>query len=232
MCQEESTRLQCYAGAERRSVVKKESSIPFGLVYPQSAINKRAFSIQLARKFGARGQKEHNSSLEPPTIVYYIYHVGPGSCSIASNAPHTLYASRHLLVCKDSRLSNSCYVMKLFLSRAKLFLLAGYDSSLVARHPHLVCLALPHFPTPHVRSPSPSDRPSMWHVNLYSVAQGRNILRVLPPSVPCLVFVIFSMLTFNPRLPLDSLYKWSLLNTRKLDGHVRFIESTEDLVYK
>ena len=61
------------------------------------------------------------------------------------------------------------------------FLLEEYDPPL-ARHPHLVCLALPHFPTPHVRSPSSSDRPSMWHVILYSVAQGRKILTVLPPA--------------------------------------------------
>ena len=187
---EHSIAMLCRRGKEQRVMAQtfvtgltKELSISFGLVYPQSAMNKRAFSIQLARKLSARGQKEHNCFPEPPTIVYHISHVGPSDCSIACNAPHTLYVSQHLRVCKDSRLSNSCYVMKLFLSRAKLFLLAGYDSSLVARHPHLVCLALPHFPTPHVRSPSPSDRPSMWHVILYSVAQGRNISHFFP--LPC-----------------------------------------------
>ena len=124
-------------------------------------------------------------------------------CSIVSNAPHTLYASRHLLVCKDSRLSNSCYVMKLFfrIFVPSQFFSVGDDSSL-ARHPHLVCLALPDFPTPHVRSPSPSDRPSMWHVILYSVDQGRTLLACHFLHLN----VIFSTLTLSTRLPLVSLY--------------------------
>ena len=86
--------MLCQRGKEPIATwLTKEFSISFELAYPQLAMNNRAFSIQLTRKFSPRSQKDYNSFLEPPTIVYHIYHVGPGDCSIVSNAPHTLYAS-------------------------------------------------------------------------------------------------------------------------------------------